>query len=114
MTDSPRLPGSHYWPALPQPFWRWFQQVDASIAAGNTATLYLSALEDRVAVLESQSSLVGPYSVRLYGSTVQLEGDEAAPAASHYYGTDADGVRGWHPHDGLTHPQVMARVAIGF
>lgn len=107
MSDSARLPGSHYWPGLPTPFWQWFRQVDAAIGSGATATVDLAALTARVAALEadtgSAGSLTGARSVQLTGNladgaTVQLRGDEDAPGATFYYGTNSAGTKGWYTH----------------
>lgn len=65
---------------------------------------------ERIAILEAAAalqeagvtvSIIGPASVRVLGSStdgyvVQLDGDDPAPGASHYYGTDPDGAKGWH------------------
>lgn len=113
MADSSSLPGSHYWPALPYPFWMWFQQVEAFRASGQTAIINLAAvtesvtaLDARVTTLEAASgvgTLTGPQSVRVdgalaTGATVRLRGDVSAPGASFYYGTNPAGTKGWYTH----------------
>ena len=44
MTDSARLPGLHTWREAPEPFKRWFRQVDAAISTTITATADVSAI----------------------------------------------------------------------
>lgn len=52
--------------------------------------------------LPRSANVIGTSSVQTFGTLadgivrVQLQGDEETPAASRYYGTDADGERGYH------------------
>jgi hypothetical protein len=54
--------------------------------------------------LASTTQVTGRNSVQTFGTLadgvvlVQLQGDEQNPATSSYYGTDADGARGFHGH----------------
>jgi len=65
----------------------------------------INALGRRISDIASgtaQNNLIGQGSIRVFGdlsqdnATAQLDGDENAPAASHFYGTDEDGRRGFH------------------
>ena len=86
--------------------WRdYLQQIpaDQAIAAIRAE---IQALANRVNDIDQNApethNLLGQGSVRVFGdltesnATVQLDGDEVAPAASRYYGTDSTGARGYH------------------
>lgn len=109
MTDSPLLPGQHAWRLvngqLPLEFYKFFRDWVAYQRQAQGESAELSALESRVAALErsgGSATILGNESVvvlgTLAGGVVQLrlEGDESAPAASMYYGTDAGGIKGFH------------------
>lgn len=85
--------------------WRdYLQQIpaDQAIAAIRAE---IQALANRVNDIDQNApethNLLGQGSVRVFGdltqgnATAQLDGDENAPAASHYYGTDETGARGF-------------------
>jgi hypothetical protein len=85
--------------------WRdYLQQIpaDQAIAAIRAE---IQALANRVNDIDQNApethNLLGQGSVRVFGdltqgnATAQLDGDEDAPAASHYYGTDETGARGF-------------------
>lgn len=125
MTDSPILPGAHSQPLRPDGLWKqeWFAFLrnlakNVNLTADQSAAI--AALADRVAELESESDLLaqlsGPESVVVTGSLVAgavnfaLDGDEATPEASHYYGTDSAGEKGWHDADAF----VMSRLSLRF
>lgn len=109
MADSPSLPGVQGWKdaqgrPLPVEFFRFLRDLVAYVAQAQGETLELAELEARVAELEAGGSfsIQGQQSVRVVGmpndGLVQLflQGDEAAPAASLYYGTDETGAKGFH------------------
>lgn len=77
------------------------RQIEQQVAA-NTAAI--KALQDAGFgdYLPASAYVLGINSVETFGdlkdgTRVLLRGDVAAPDPSHYYGTDADGVRGFHP-----------------
>lgn len=105
MADSARLPGSHYWPGLPTPFWQWFRQVDAAIGSGITVTVDVAAIDTRLTAVEAAVADIaaapvytGFGGVRVSGHTIRLLNDVSEPDASSYYGTDDTGEHGWHAH----------------
>jgi hypothetical protein len=105
MAESSRLPGAHAWTG-PVQFYQWFRQVDAAISRTNTATVDLTAINARVAALESAESasvtISGPRSVQVTGGdgafSAQLRGDQTTPGATKYYGTNASGNLGYYSH----------------
>lgn len=88
---------------LPEWFDFWSAVADAADAAESDAER-ITLLEAAVAALQEAGvtvEIIGPASVRVLGSSADgyvltLDGDDPAPGASHYYGTDTDGAKGWH------------------
>ncbi len=109
MADSPILPGSHVWRLtpdgrLPDEFWRFFRSLVAYVQATQGNAFDVAELEQRVASLEQggvSADILGLLSVQVLGSlgsgkvVLQLRGDSANPGASHRYGTDESGNKGW-------------------
>jgi len=124
MSDSPQLPGSHSKPLDDRTgMWRaeWFKFF-RDLAAMPQITVDQSAailaLAERVTTLEEATqalgSILGLGSVSVVGTlgdqvVIQLEGDEENPAASYYYGTGADGTKGFHAMPDPP-PQVFNRI----
>jgi hypothetical protein len=108
---------------------RWFQRVQQALQDG---TLDTEALEADIAViatalgspdgtvenipggyLSEDTNVIGPASVAVSGSLadgaviLQLTNDEASPGATHYYGTDSTGAKGFHA---IADAQVFNRI----
>lgn len=108
MADSPILPGVQAWKdgsgkPLPPEFFRFLRDLVAYLRRidGNSAELAL--IVARIEALEADISreVVGQFSVSVTedGNTfvVRLVGDLPVPPAESYYGTGADGSRGFFP-----------------
>lgn len=81
---------------------RWFEQLSATvIEAGGTST-DVAALAARIDALEAEGSIsfTNAGSVQITGGpgafVVNLDGDQAAPGFTVYYGTGPDGTKGFH------------------
>lgn len=94
------------------PWQRWLADLPAAIRRGETtAAAAIAAIAtalgspdgtvENIPPPASTGSFVGHDSLHVEEyeglRTFRLEGDEASPAATSYYGTDADSVRGFHP-----------------
>jgi len=97
--QSPMVGGA----GLPTPEWYDYLKQALEAAEGNDALqAQINAILQQLADLGGGFTLTGPQSVRVVGTPsngfvqVMLDGDEATPSASYYYGTDAGGARGWH------------------
>lgn len=124
MADSPIFPGNSTSPLTPDGQWRgeWFRYLrdlakQPRITTDQSAAIL--ALAERVAALEegegSSASIQGLLSVLVSGTLADglvqlaLAGDEAAPAASSYYGTDDTGAKGFHALPDAP-PQLFNRI----
>jgi hypothetical protein len=111
MSDLSNIPGSHSAPLDERGNWRaeWYRFLRGLATQPGVASniaAQITALAGRVSALESESDLLAQFngiaSVQVTGSlaagviNITLVGDEDAPAASYYYGTDASGAKGWH------------------
>jgi hypothetical protein len=114
MADSVQLPQAGTWPpktpADAVAWFRFFRSLLDTIATSSNSAAAIAALDARIAALEGDEadpSLLGPYSVKVFGdiatgASVQLENDNATPDPLHFYGTDVDGAKGWQAFaDGL-------------
>ena len=98
--------------------WRRFFESLAALTTESTLQAEISTILARIAALEAaegQGSVAGQASIVTYGQlatglTVALAGDSSSPGASHYYGTDAAGAKGFHL--ATTTPAVMARISL--
>jgi hypothetical protein len=112
VTDSPLIPGSHSRPIAPDGKWaaewyRYLRDLTSYVRATQGNSEELAALEQRIAALEAAGAnpfeIIGRLSVLAQGSpqdgevVLQLVGDERAPLPTHYYGTNAVEVKGFHP-----------------
>lgn len=89
----------------PLPAREWYDFFSALLTYVGDASDLAPVIQDilaRLAALEDDGfTLQGPQSVRVVGSPsdglvqVTLRNDQATPAAASYYGTDADGTKGW-------------------
>jgi hypothetical protein len=94
-------------------FYTWLQGLDAALQGGTTVEQLqadLARLRAEVAEISTSgflpvsTSVEGRNSVQVTGTLsggivlVQLQGDVVTPAPTRYYGTDATGKRGFHPH----------------
>lgn len=106
-------------------FYVWFQSLERALRDGSSQA-EIAALLARVNELAAQvaaiqpGSLIGPFSVDAYGPfadgsyQVQLENDLGDPPASAYYGTDSEGVRGYHAlPDAAVLPLTTGEIAGG-
>jgi hypothetical protein len=97
---------------------RWFQRVQKALQDGTLDTEALQADISAIATalgspdgtvesipggyLSEDTNVIGPASVEVAGSlaggavVLQLTNDEVSPGATYYYGTDADGAKGFH------------------
>ena len=112
MADSPILPGPQAWrlvqrpgggsPDLPPEFFKFFRELVGYIRQIQGNTDDLTAIEGRLDALEASESavIVGQYSVRTLvqdaQTLVRLVGDVPTPSGTHFYGTNAEGARGWY------------------
>lgn len=110
-TNDPSLPNARAAlvdaRGLPASEWRkFFEKLSRQPTLTADQSAEIAALAGRVAALEAEGvdlgQIIGLGSVSAVGSlgdqvVIQLQGDEDAPTASYYYGTDDTGVRGWHP-----------------
>lgn len=122
MSNDPTLPNVRVKfldaAGFPVDSWRKFLEKlsqQTSLTADQSAEI--AALAERVTELEEQGldlgSILGLGSVSIVGALgdqviVQLEGDEESPAASHYYGTDVDGAKGYHAVPDQTTPYFIS------
>ena len=98
--------------------WRRFFESLAALTTETTLQVEISTILARIAALEAadgMGAVAGRASIVTYGQlatglTVALVGDSSNPGASHYYGTDAAGNKGFHP--ATTTPAVMARISL--
>ena len=90
---------------LPTTLWYAYLQQGQAVSIDLAAIqAEIVSLDSRVDALENTGSftMLGLQSVQVFGMpaggavSLQLIGDESAPAAGKYYGTDALGTRGWH------------------
>lgn len=99
------------------PFYLFLQQLDIrarEAASGDALATAVSAIatalgspDGTIEGIPDRSLtiglILGQGSIRHFGVLtdgnvfLSLEGDDDAPGATHYYGTDALGVKGWHP-----------------
>lgn len=110
-TNDPSLPNARAAlvdaRGLPASEWRkFFEKLSRQPTLTADQSAEIAALAERVSALEAEGvdlgQIIGLGSVSAVGSlgdqvVIQLQGDEDAPTASYYYGTDDTGVRGWHP-----------------
>jgi hypothetical protein len=108
MADSVQLPSADSWPPKrPQDALAWFKffrSLLSTVTASNSSATAIAALDARIAALEAEDStvnLTAQGSLALFGdlatgAVLQLENDAETPDTLHFYGTDADGIKGWH------------------
>jgi hypothetical protein len=110
MADSPNLPGDRAWPPKSPQEWRafyaFFRDLVRTVQATNGNTTGLAALLARIEALENApepdlGQIFGDMSVSVLGLLgqvvqVRLVNDTVTPGTTHYYGTNADGDKGWH------------------
>lgn len=84
---------------------KFFERLSRLTGTSAEFQAQIVAILARIDALEGDGAdpgeIIGLGSVLVTGSlgdqvVVQLKGDESLPAASYYYGTDADGVQGFH------------------
>jgi hypothetical protein len=89
-----------------RPTLQWYDFLNRLASNLNTSSDQQDEIDDILAEIERirealTAGIVGPASVRVLGSlssgavTLQLVNDVVAPAEGFYYGTDADGTKGW-------------------
>jgi hypothetical protein len=114
MADSPLLPGSHSGPVDPKTgLWRreWYgflRDLVRFVQQTNGNTDSLEAVLARLEALENEpvvevGSVIGDMTVDVQGILanggvvlLRLLNDTTDPGATYYYGTNADGDKGWH------------------
>lgn len=114
MTDSPILPGDRAWrdangKQLPVEFYKFFRDLTAYVRRTQGASATLADIIRRLTELESEiggsqqiGNVVGRNSVVQYGRLsdgavfLELVNDQQSPDPLRYYGTNADGERGYH------------------
>lgn len=122
MPDSPSLPGNHAWRdasgrQLPIEFFKFFRDLLRYVQDTNGNTVDIASIIARLDALEKSgnATLQGLASVLVQGTLADgavqflLQGDEAAPAASSYYGTDDTGAKGFHALPDAP-PQLFNRI----
>lgn len=123
MTDSPSLPNSARPPLDPRDgrftneWYGYFRGLARQEGLTAAQSALLNNIVRRLAALEgsgdADADIVGVASVLISGSLlgglvqVSLDGDEAAPGSSSYYGTDKLGAKGFHPIPDDTVPYII-------
>lgn len=108
MPDSPILPSQRAWTdrsgnPLPVEFFKFFRDLLRFVQQAGGNSVDISGILARLDALEAagNATIQGLASVLVQGSLADgnvqllLDGDEASPDASSYYGTDATGAKGW-------------------
>lgn len=110
------------------PWYAWFSRIEDAIVAGDIGdaegraaisaiATALGSPDGTVENIPPQAGavrIVGNYSVVAQGAdgvyTIALQNDQPEPPALTYYGTDADGVRGFHemPNPTIEHNRIDA------
>ena len=112
MADSPILPGPHKWklapsprggpPDLPIEFFKFFRELVGYVRQIQGNTDDLAAIEARLDALEAaaQNAVSGQASIQTIqqeaATILRLVGDVSIPGVSRFYGTNADGAKGWY------------------
>ena len=84
--------------------WRRFFESLSALTTEATVQGEIGEILSRIAALEAEGSggsVLGTDSIKTFGDlatgiTARLVGDSGNPGASHYYGTDAAGAKGFH------------------
>jgi len=109
MPDSPILPNQRSWKdgggnPLPVEFFKFFRELLSFVQQAGGNSVDISGILARLDALEAagNATIQGLASVLVQGSLADgnvqllLDGDEASPDASSYYGTDEAGAKGFH------------------
>lgn len=91
----------------PAEWYRFFQALRDVVGLDSVLLPRIDALEAEVAKISKPTKYTGPASVRVINNVITLLNDLQLPDPSSYYGTDENGIKGWHPipdADGLPYP----------